>query len=374
MRILFLFIPVTRGQLNGRQREIPGTSMKPSHTLPTLALGIALLAGCRSAPESTRIPAIVFARGEVGERSYHLQPASGEQPPQPLAVPRSTGNLQTAPRAAVMAATVGGGIPGIATLQLLPVGAITSGAPILATEWAWDFALHDAGGAIAWVAGREERQLFVARAPAWKPVAVALPAGISPGEPRWLDDRRLLLVLRQAGHSELVQLTPESGELHLVYRATDDATLADACRVPESEDVLVVETPAAAGPGRLLRVTSAGGEPRVLATGFFLPGSVVVSRDGRFLAAVWSESLASVQKHEAALRWIGDAWRGARAAIPGVTSLAWSPDGAQLAVARQRDGRRWIEVYADGAVESPPRRIGFEDAACFAPQWWQPGR
>jgi hypothetical protein len=273
-----------------------------------------------------------------------------------------------------MAATVGGESPESATLQLLPVGAIPSDAPVLAAEWAWDFALHPDGGAIAWVAGREARQLFVARAPAWKPVAVELPAGITPSEPRWLDDRRLLLVLRQSGHSELVRLTPETGERRLVYRATGDATLAEACRVPGSEDVLAVETPAAAGPGRLLRVTPAGDEPRVLATGFFLPASVVVSPDGRFLAAVWSESLASVQKRDAALQWIGDAWRGARAAIPGVTSLAWSPDGTQLAVARQRDGRRWIEVYSDGAVASPPRRIGFQEAACFAPQWWQPGR
>src|SRR5204863_372688 len=103
-------------------------------------------------------PAIVFARGETGERSYHLQPANGERPPSPITVPRSTGNLQTAPRAALMAATVGGDAAGSAGLQLLPMGSGKNVARVLATEWAWDFALREDGDAIAWVAGRERRQ------------------------------------------------------------------------------------------------------------------------------------------------------------------------------------------------------------------------
>src|SRR5262245_27111935 len=134
--------------------------MKLLLVFPSFALGLAILSGCQATTtEPVSEPAIVFGRGGAGERSYHLQPASGARPPSPITVPRATGNLQTAPRAALMAATVGGESGGPAALQLLSLNAGKNAARVLANEWAWDFALREDGDAVAWIAGKERRQL-----------------------------------------------------------------------------------------------------------------------------------------------------------------------------------------------------------------------
>lgn len=331
---------------------------------------VVALSGCAGVAPSTASPHVVFAREESGGWTYYLQPHDAGRAPTPLALPPGTGNLQTSADGTVAAATVPGAAPGSAELRLVAFATQGTGGMVLAREWAWDFSLRRDGGAIAWVAG-EERRLFVARAPVWTPVAVPLPAGAGPAEPRWLGPAELLVVLRRGARSELVALAVDSGATRVVYRASGDATLTAACPVPGSDDVLLVEAAPDAAPGRLLRVPLAGGEPRVLAAGFLVPGTLAVSPDGRCVVAAWARDLATVRRREAGLLWLGGPWRGAPADGPGVSALAWSPDGRQLAVARQEAGRQWIEIHAEGAA---PRVIGFPGAVCFAPQWWMPSR
>ena len=336
-----------------------------------MSIAGSLLTGCQTLGESGGDSAVVFARAEPAERSYHVQPADGGRPPSALNV-RGAGNLRTAPRAGIAAATVSTGPTGSAELRLLPLGS-SAGERVLASEWAWDFALRAEGDAIAWIAGRERRELFVARAPEWKPVAVATPVGAEPSEPRWLSPDRLLVVLRRTDYSELAEIATGSGAVQVVYHAMGRAALADACPVAGTADVVVVESPEGDRPARVLRIALEGGQPEVLATGYFAGGTLAVSPDGRYIGAVWNEAAAPVLRREAAWRWIGPAWAGAPESVPGVTALVWSPDGAQMVLARQREGRRWIEVYSASAANRP-RRLGFEDAECLAPQWWRMSR
>lgn len=344
--------------------------MKHLSVVLVVPAAVVCLLGCAGLPSPIATPLVVFAREGSGIRTYHLQPHDAGRAPTPLALPPGAGNLQTSADGSVAAATVPGAAPGSAELRLVAPAASATAGIVLAREWAWDFSLREDGGAIAWVAG-PERRLWVARAPGWTPVPVPLPAAAAPAEPRWLGSGELLIVLRQGTRSELVTLAIDSGATHLVYRASGDATLTAACPVPGSGDVLLVEAAADAAPGRLLRVARAGGEPRALASGFLVPGTLAVSPDGRFVVAAWARDLATVQRREAGLLWLGEPWRGAPAGGPGVSALAWSPDGRQLAVARQEAGRQWIEIHAEGAA---PRVIGFAGAACFAPQWWMPSR
>ncbi len=332
----------------------------------------ALLTACQAPRSAAEVPLVVFATDGDGGRLHHVQRADASEPPRPLAVPAGAGNVRVASRAAAFAATVGGA-GGSAELQVFTAGERGFTAKVLAREWAWDFAWHESGDAIAWIAGRERRELFVARPPAWAATRVPFPEGV-PAEPRWLDAQRLLVVRRAGARSELVVLDVMSGVAAVVYRASGDATLSDASPVPGSTDVLVVEASPDAAPGRLLRVALAGGEATTLATGFFLPGTVAVSPNGRFIATVSSPDLGALQRREAGLRWVGAAWPSAPADASGVTALGWSPDGRQLVLARQRDGRRWVEVYTEGDREARPRALGFEAAPGFAPQWWQPRR
>lgn len=337
-------------------------------------MAIAILAGCGTVPEAGDGLQVIFARVEADGRTYHAQSLAGGQSPVALALPCLTGNLRTSGRGTRAAATVGGEPPGAAELRLLPLEADSTAERLLAREWAWDFAWQEAGDAIAWVSGRERRELFTARGPGWQPKATPVPREFTPGEPRWLDRQRLLVILRRAGESQLVVVTTDTGESRLIHRAPAGADLSDPLRIPGANEVLVVESPASAAPARLLRIGLAGGAPRELATGFFRPGTITTSPDGRLVAAVWSAELAAVQRNKAALNWIGEPWRGAPASLPGVTSLAWSPGGNHLAVARNQDGRQWIEVYSDVAGRGLPQVLGYADAECVAPQWWQSRR
>ncbi len=344
--------------------------MKSSLAFLLVAASGGILGGCQST--SMRVePAIVFARSETSERSYHLQSLEAGRQPVALNMPRFAGNVQTAPRAGVMAANVGGDANGSAALCVFSPGADRGNDQVVAAEWAWDFCLREDGAAIAFIAGREQRQLFVASAPTWKSVAVALPSDATPSAPRWLGAGGLLVVLHRPGGSELGVLTVATAELRTIYRAAAGHALSDPCPAGESADAIVVESASENSPGRLMRVALAGGEPRVLARGYFLPGSLAVSPDGRFVGAVWSGDADAVRRRVAAFQWAGETWSGVPREVPGVTSAVWSPDGTSLAFARQSEGRRWIEVYAADKAGAPPREIGFAGSACFAPQWWQ---
>ncbi|MBL9189988.1 MAG: PD40 domain-containing protein [Opitutaceae bacterium] len=330
------------------------------------------MAGCQTSGGSGAASAIIFAREESGGRAYYIQDAGGSGAPAALPVPASAGNLRTAPRAGIAAATIGASGAGEAELRLIALGAAGGSERSLAREWAWDYSLGAEGEAIAWIAGRDRRELFVARAPEWKPAALALPVEAEPGQPRWLARDRLLVVLRWKAGGEALALAGGAGGAEVIYRAVGRAVLSEACGIPGSADVLVIESPEGDSPGRLLRIAIEGGQPEVLAHGFFLPGTLAVSPDGRFVGAVWSEAAAAVRRGEAAWRWIGAAWPGAPESVPGVVSAVWSPDGSRLAFARRGEGRRWIEVH--GSEPGRPRRVGFEEAECFAPQWWRIAR
>ena len=345
--------------------------MKSSLAFLFVAVSGGILGGCQSTTMNVE-PAIVFARSETSERSYHLQPLATGRQPVALAMPRFAGNVQTAPRAGVMAANVGAAGSGSAALAVFSPGADRANDRVVVAEWAWDFSLREDGAAIAFIAGREQRRLFVAAAPTWKAVAVALPADATPSAPRWLGAGRLLVVLHRSGGSELGVLTVATSELRTVYRAAAGHVLSDPSPAGENADAIVIESASENSPGRLLRVALAGGEPRVLARGYFLPGSLVVSPDGRFVGAVWSGDADAVRRRVAAFQWAGETWGGVPREVAGVTSAVWSSDGTSLAVARQSEARRWIEVYAADQAGAPPRAIGFAGATCFAPQWWQP--
>lgn len=330
------------------------------------ALAGALLAGCQSLDSAGPTTAVIFARTVDGRRTHHVQPADGSRPPSEFALPAGAGIVRTAPRAGVIALTIGGEAGASAELRVL---ASAAGGPgqTLAAEWAWDFSLRAEGDAVAWVAGRERRELFVAQAPAWRPVRVAIAGAGEPAGPRWLARDRLLVIVREDGRSQLAEVPIAGGEARVIYHAVGRAGLSDVGVVPGSAEVLVMETPEGEQPSRVLRLPLEGGQPEVLATGYDLPGTLTVSPDGRHIGAVWSEDPSAVRRGEAAWRWIGAAWPGAPESVAGVTAAAWSPDGTRLLFARRQGARRWIEAHGAGGVRS----LGFEGAECLAPQWWR---
>lgn len=330
------------------------------------ALAGALLAGCQSLDSPGPTTAVIFARADDGRRVYHVQPADASRPPTVFPLPAGAGIVRTAPRTGVVALTIGGEAGASAELRLLTPGS-GSAAHTLAAEWAWDFSLRAEGDAIAWIAGRERRELFVAQAPAWRPVRVPLAGAGEPAGPRWLARDRLLVIVREEGRSQLAEVAIGGGEMRAIYLAVGRAGLSDVCVVPGSSDVLVMETPDGEQPSRVLRLPLEGGQPEVLITGYDLPGTLTVSPDGRHIGAVWSDDVAAVRRGEAAWRWIGTAWPGAPESVAGVTAAAWNPDGTRLVFARRQGARRWIEVHGAGGV----RPLGFEGAECLAPQWWR---
>ncbi|MBL9198974.1 MAG: hypothetical protein JNL39_00655 [Opitutaceae bacterium] len=340
--------------------------MSSARTSAPAVLAGALLAGCQSLDGPGRASAVVFARAEGGGRTYHVQPSDGSRPPVAFGVPAGAGWLQTSPRAGVVALTTGSEAGASAELRVLTPGAGGAG-HTLAAEWAWDFSLRAEGDAVAWVAGRERRELFVAQAPAWRPMRMGLGGAGEPAGPRWLSRDRLLVVVREDGRSRLAEVAVAGGEARVFYHAVGRAGLSDVCLVPGTADVVAMETPEGEQPSRVLRLALEGGQPELLVTGFDLPGTLTVSPDGRHIGAVWSDDANTVRRGEAAWRWIGAAWPGAPESVAGVAAAAWGPDGTQLALARRQGARRWIEVHGAGGA----RPLGFEGAECLAPQWWR---
>jgi len=312
----------------------------------------------------------VFAEAGAESRTWFLQPLAAGAVPRPLGLPGSLGNLQTAPVAGLAAATVGVATRGSAELRLWKLGveAPESGRR-LAAEWAWDFSLAADGSAIAWIAGAPQRQLWVARAPNWLPTSPVLPAGVVPGEPRWLDATRVAVVLRSGAARELTAVSVPDGAVAPLHRASGGTELSDAVPVPGTADVLVIESRDGDAPGRLLRLAGGGGEPRVLAEGFFQPRTLRVSPDGRHIGVVTGADLAALRRREAAFRWIGPAWPGLPTVVLGVTAAEWSADGRQLYVAREEGGRRWIEAY-DERRPGFALPLGAPAAQTVSPQPW----
>jgi hypothetical protein len=313
------------------------------------------LGGCQSA---TADAVLVLARREADRQTYFVREAAGVRAWTELGLPATTGNLLLAPAGGAALATIGAAGSGPAELRLLRPG--TAVAPtVLAKEWVWDAALRADGAAAAWIEGNAPRRLRTAQAPEWRPVDFTLPAGAEPAAPRWLPGGGLLVVLREPGGSRLVVLAADGAVTATWHRVAGGTRLAEP--VAAAENVFVLEVPADGSPRRLLRLAAAGAAPTVLAVGYFAEGTLQASPDGKYLAAVWSESLAAVQRGEAGLRWIGQAWSGLPAELSRVAGFAWSPDGRRLAVARRADGREWVEVHPGGAANETPGS---------APQWW----
>jgi hypothetical protein len=347
-------------------RHVALATVKAAVAYSLAVVAGALAGGCHTASVGRAVEpyALVFAREEGDRITYQVQ-ALDDGAPTRAAVnlaPRA-GNLRTAARAAIAAVTTSRDSAGgeLRLTKLAPDGA---GDRIVANEWAWDFSLSDDGGAIAFVAGRDRRQLFVARAPEWIPRSVPFGEGEAT-EPRWMSADELLLVRSRAG-SELVRLNLATGAIGVLARSAD--TFSEP--TPAGADVLVVESTSSPKPGRLLRVPLAGGEPHVAATGFFVPGTLVVAPRGGGVGVASSAELRAVQSRTAAFRWLGPSPENIPAELPGVVSATWSPDGRHLAVARQSGVRRWVEVHAAGQPARPVRLFEFPGAACFAPQWW----
>jgi hypothetical protein len=344
----------------------------PALRTPAALLAAAVAAaGCQSPAERPApAAAVVFADAGAETRTWFVQPLVAGAAPRPLGLPGSLGNLQTAPAAGLAAATLGAEGRGSAELRLWKLGAETPEAGRrLAAEWAWDFSLAADGTAIAWIAGAPQRQLWVARAPNWLPVTPVLPAGASAGEPRWLDSRRLAVVLRRGETRELAVLAAPDGTVVTLHRAPAGTDLSDAVAVPGSAEVLVVESRDGDAPGRLLRLAGSGAEPRVLAEGFFQPRTLRVSPDGRHIGVVTGADAAALRRREAAFRWIGPAWPGLPTVVLGVTAAEWSADGRHLFVARQDGGRRWLEAY-DARTPGFALPLGTPAAQAVSPQPW----
>lgn len=345
----------------------------PAPRTPAVLLAVAVLvaAGCQTAAERpASVAAVVFADAGAESRTWFLQPLVAGAAPRPLGLPGSLGNLQTAPAAGLAAATVGAEARGSAELRLWKLGAETPDAGRrLAAEWTWDFSLAADGAAIAWIGGAPARQLWVARAPNWLPATPVLPAGVAPGEPRWLDARRLALVLRRGEARELAVLSASDGSVVTLHRASPGTELSDAVAVPGTADVLVLEARDGEAPGRLLRLAGGGGEPRVLAEGYFQPRTLRVSPDGRHIGVATGADAAALRRREAAFRWIGAAWPGLPTVVLGVTAAEWSADGRYLFVARQDGGRRWIVAY-DERTPGFAIQLGTPAVQAVSPQPW----
>lgn len=307
---------------------------------------------------------MLFARGGSDSASRHVQALTEPAPGAALPVAGRTGDVRTAPVAGLAVLTRARGADANGELVLTRFAPNGTGERVLAQEWAWDFALRADGAAVAFVAGREVRELWVARAPEWIAQVQALPGNARPSEPCWLADGSLAICLENAAGSELVAL---GGGARVLHRAVG-GVLTMLCALPDS-GIAFVETPRSpeAAPGRVLRLSASGGQPAVLATGFFRPGTLAVSTEGAHVGVVRAETLAALRTGAAAWRWLGATPAGWPNEIAGVTAAVWSPDGRRLAVARQTFERRWIEVY--GAA-IPPVVLGFAGAPCFGPQWW----
>ncbi len=317
------------------------------------------LGGCQSASADA---VLVLARREADRQTYFVRDAAGVRAWTEPGLPAATGNLRLAPAGGTALATIGAAGSGAAELRLLQPG--TAVAPtVLAKEWVWDVALRADGAAAAWIEGNAPRRLRTAQAPEWRPADFPLPAGAEPAAPRWLPGGGLLVVLREPGGSRVVALAADGAVTATWHRVAGDTRLAEP--VAAAGNVFVLEVPADGSPRRLLRLAAPGGGLAVLATGYFAEGTLQASPDGRYLAAVWGETLAAVQRGEAGLRWIGPAWPGLPSGLPRAAGFAWSPDGRRLAVARRADGREWVEVHPDGAAAELPG---------FAPQWWSARR
>lgn len=313
------------------------------------------LGGCQSASADA---VLVLARREADRQTYFVRDGTGVRAWTELGLPSAAGNLRLAPAGGTALATIGAAGNAAAELRLLEPGAAVA-SRTLANEWVWDAALRADGAAAAWIEGGGSRRLRTAQAPDWRPVDFPLPAGAEPAAPRWLPGGGLLVVLREPGGSRVVAMAADGAVTATWHRVAGDIRLAEP--VAAAENVYVLEVPADGSPRRLLRFAAPGAAPTVLATGYFAEGTLQASPDGRYLGAVWSETLAAVQRGDAGLRWIGAAWSGLPAGLPRVAGFAWSPDGRRLAVARRADGREWVEVHPDG---------GAAEIAGSAPQWW----
>lgn len=324
------------------------------------------LPGCGSS--SGARDAIVFARGGAEGDAWFMQSLAANATARPLAPAEKLGNVQTAPAAGVWAANRASGTSGAAALAVSAGGKVRN----VANEWAWDFALRPDGGAVVYVAGRERRALFTASAPEWQPVKVEGMGDGATSHPIW-QGKRVVCVRRGSGGAEVVATRPEGGGVTVLYRARGGRALSNLTAVPGSDDVLVVEAPEHAAPGQLLRIGAGAPSPTVLGEGFFAERGVVVSPDGRSIGAVSGAEPQAVQRGMASLRWLAGAWAGAPAELPGATAAAWSEDGAQLAVARKREGSWAIEVYAARGDPLRPQVLGSAEAPCFNPVWWRDG-
>lgn len=344
--------------------------------LPDLARGALVsallsLLGCALPPAPEAPSALLFLREDAQGRRPYAQALPVTTAPEATTLPSPAGHLQTAPAARLVALTVGSEAGRPASLQLLRLDAALTPTErwTLAPEWAFDYHLRGEGDAIAWVAGSPARQLFVARAPAWQPQPIALPAGSAPSDPRWIDARHLALLLRHPDRSEAAILDLTTGALAVVHRARAGVLLADLRPIPGSAELLVMETPATPEPARILSLSTTGGAAHERARGWFVPGSLTVSPDGRFRAVASAPDLSSLHQRATRLEWLGSIWPGAADNATGVEALAWSPEGERLALTRLATGRRAIEIRRRDAA---PAMVGFPDASCTTPQWWSP--
>jgi hypothetical protein len=334
-------------------------------------LAVCLSSGCHSVDARTaEESAAIFCQEGTESRTWWVQSLAPGASPRSLELAGSPGNFQTAPAAGLAAATFGNPAGGSGELRIWKLGVEPPAAGRkLAGEWAWDFSLAADGPGITWVAGSPDRLLYVAQQPAWTPVVVPLPAGCTPHDPRWLDTRRLAVVLRRGHSHELAVVALPGGGVATVYRASAGAVLSEPLAVPGTDEVMVIESRESDASGRLLRLAIAPGVPRTLASGFFLPRTLRVSPDANHIAIVSGPDAGAIQRREVALHWIGPAWPGLPDGLPEVTAVEWSSDGRQLLVARQSGGRRWVEFY-DVKRPNVPHRLGSSGVPSTAPQAW----